>query len=407
MKTAWIAAIAATALAAGVVGWSLYSGLERSVLDPQQVEATMAEAESAYADTDYARVAEILTGLADQGVPLAQYRLGLMYRIGQGVEADEDVAVTWLSRAVGQDFSAARAPLAEIYLARARSAETIEAGVPWFARAAELDQVDAQAVMGSYYLTGTGVEQDIDRAIVMLTTAAEAGDARAQSNLGYIFASGTGVAADDAAAFRWYLAAAEGGLVRAQAALGLFYETGRGTEVNLPEAIRWYLNAYSAGAPGTGARLGILAINGVLEGQNSTEVTGWVADAARAGAPGAVAWLEAAAGSGNAAALSQLGGFYEAGEVLPQNSALALENYRQAAEGGAPEAQLILARRYATGDGVAQDYVEAHVWANLAAAAGVAGATDERTVFAQFLSPEDLARAQARATEWRAAHRED
>jgi len=402
-----IGAVIGIALLAGIAAWSLYSGDTRPALDPEQVEATMAEAESAYADTDYARVAEILTGLAEQGVPLAQYRLGLMHRVGQGVDADEDIAIEWLTRAVVQDYAAARAPLVEIYLDRARNAETPAAGVPWYERAAGLDSSDAQAVLGSYYLTGTEVTQDVARGIALLTAAAEAGDVRAQSNLGYVHASGTGVAVNDAEAFRWYLAAAEGGLVRAQAAVGLFYETGRGTEINLPEAIRWYLNANSAGAPGTGARLGNLAINDVLEGRSSTEVTGWVADAARAGVDGAVAWLERAAEDGDPAVLNQLADFYEAGEVLPQNSALALENYRRAAEGGAPAAQLAMARRYATGNGVPQDYVAAHVWANLAAAAGVPGAADERLVFAQFLSPEDLARAQAQATDWRAAHRDE
>lgn len=406
MRTVWIAAIAGAVLVAGIIGWTVISGQDRPAFDAARVEATMADAESAYADTDYERVAEILSGLAEQGVPLAQYRLGLMYRVGQGVAVDEDTAVLWLSRAVGRDYAPARAPLAEIYLARAEQAATLAAGVPWYEQAADLGQVDAQAVMGSYYLTGTAVGQDTARGIALLTAAAEAGDVRAQSNLGYAYTSGTGVVADDAAAFRWYLAAAEGGLVRAQAAVGLFYETGRGTEVDLPEAIRWYLNANAAGAPGTGARLGRLAITGVLDGRNTAELTRWVADAARADVDGAVEWLEAAAEDGSPAVLNQLAGFYETGEVLPQNSALALENYRRAAEAGSADAQLAMARRYATGNGVAQDYVQAHVWANLAAAAGVPGAADERTVFSQFLSPEDLAVAQARATAWRAAHRE-
>ena len=100
-------------------------------------------------------------------------------------------------------------------------------------------------------------------------------------------------------------------------------------------------------------------------------------------------------------ALTVLARFYDEGEVVPQNGARALDYYQQAAEAGIPFAQLEMAGRYAAGEGVEQDYVQAHVWANLAAAAGQEGAAAERNVIAQFLSPGELAEAQAQATQWR------
>ena len=120
-----------------------------------------------------------------------------------------------------------------------------------------------------------------------------------------------------------------------------------------------------------------------------------------AGNPQALTWLETEARSGQAQALAALGRFYDEGEVVPQNAARALDYYQQAAEAGVPFAQLEMAGRYAAGQGVEQDYVQAHVWANLAAAAGQEGAAAERNVIAQFLSPEELAEAQSRATRWR------
>ena len=54
---------------------------------------TMADAEEAFARTDYAGTAEILAELAEEdGNLLAQYRLGMMYLEGRGVEVDVDRA---------------------------------------------------------------------------------------------------------------------------------------------------------------------------------------------------------------------------------------------------------------------------------------------------------------------------
>jgi len=74
-----------------------------------------------------------------------------------------------------------------------------------------------------------------------------------------------------------------------------------------------------------------------------------------------------------------------------------------ATEAGVPAAQLAFSRRLASGNGVEQDYIAAHMWANLAAAGGAEGARDQRDVVARFLSPEDLQRAQEMASAWREA----
>jgi TPR repeat protein len=407
MNRIWLAVGGAGVLVSGLVAGAVLLGSDRGTPSADYVETTMVDAEAAFSNADYERVAEILEGLAERDVPLAQYRLGLMYLEGQGVVRSEESAMDWLSRAVELDYVDAVPPLATLYLQRGEDAATLEDGVEWYQRAADLDQAEAQAILGSYYYTGTAVEQDVRRGVRLLTLAGDGGDPRAQSNLGYAYATGTGVDQNDEEAFRWYLAAAENGLVRAQAAIGLFYEIGRGTEVDIPESVRWYLNAFDGGASSVGRRLGGLMVANVVQARNEEEASGWAAQAAQDGVEGALEWMEAAAEAGNRHALAQLADFYDAGEVVPQNSSLALTYYQRAAEAGSPQAQLALSGRYATGDGVEQDYVQAHVWANLAAAAGVEGASDERTLFAQFLTPEQLATAQARATQWREAHREN
>ena len=80
-----------------------------------------------------------------------------------------------------------------------------------------------------------------------------------------------------------------------------------------------------------------------------------------------------------------------------------IDRQRRAEQGDA-SAQINLGVMYATGEGVPQDYVSAHMWLNLAAAAGVArggvGASKAREMVAESMTREQIAEAQARAREW-------
>ena len=81
----------------------------------------------------------------------------------------------------------------------------------------------------------------------------------------------------------------------------------------------------------------------------------------------------------------------------------------QAADPENTAAQFDLGVKYATGQGVPQDYVQAHMWFNLAASRLPAGephdtAVEARDKIASALSPEQIAEAQRLAREWDAAH---
>ncbi len=52
---------------------------------------------------------------AEQGDPVAQYQLGLMYETGEGVAADADEAEYWYGRAVDQGYCPGEIPDPEEY----------------------------------------------------------------------------------------------------------------------------------------------------------------------------------------------------------------------------------------------------------------------------------------------------
>ncbi len=79
----------------------------------------------------------------------------------------------------------------------------------------------------------------------------------------------------------------------------------------------------------------------------------------------------------------------------------ALQFYRPLAERGDAFAQFILGSMCESGEGVPQDYVQAHMWFNLAAAAGDAAAPHNRDLVAAMMTPAQIAEAQRLASEWK------
>jgi hypothetical protein len=89
---------------------------------------------------------------------------------------------------------------------------------------------------------------------------------------------------------------------------------------------------------------------------------------------------------------------YERGDY-----ATALSEFQISAEQGNTEAQMMLGILYAEGEGVLQNYVEAHKWFNLSASRGNAQAKKARDKVAEKMTPEQISAAQRLAAEWRLA----
>ena len=100
---------------------------------------------------------------------------------------------------------------------------------------------------------------------------------------------------------------------------------------------------------------------------------------------------------------------YADGRGVPQDYVEAVTWSRRAAEQGHAGAQIYLWMSYDSGLGVPQqDYVEAHMWANLAASK-LTGSERERAVAlrdstAERMTTADLSEARRRAREWNASH---
>ncbi len=147
---------------------------------------------------------DALRARAEAGDAEAQFDVGFMYAIGDGVPED--------------DVEAAR----------------------WYRLAAEQGDADGQFILGFSYGEGEGVPQDDTEAVRWFRLAADQGFADAQNRLGRKYANGQGVPQDDAEAVRWFRLAAEQGDADGQFNLGDMYENGIGVPQDYVQAHMWY-----------------------------------------------------------------------------------------------------------------------------------------------------------------------
>ena len=109
-----------------------------------------------------------------------------------------------------------------------------------------------------------------------------------------------------------------------------------------------------------------------------------------------------AADQGLAEAQGRLGAMYAEGRGgLAQDDRQAANWYRKAADQGEAPAQGLLGTMYSLGKGVPQDYVQAHMWLNLAAARGLPYAANCRDFVTAEMTPAQIAEAQRLAEEWK------
>ena len=187
------------------------------------------EAVAAYDKGDYATALRIIRPLAELGVPPAQYNLGNMYRLSQGVPRDYAIGGFMVSQ--GRRARLCQRPdqpRGYVRSWRRVYPKTTQPQCRGMARQPSKAMPTAQYNLGLMYNHGQGVPQDYAAAMSWYRKAAEQGLAPAQYNLGYMYDHGQGVPLDYALAVSWYRKAAEQGDGSAQNNLGVMYQIGQG-----------------------------------------------------------------------------------------------------------------------------------------------------------------------------------
>jgi TPR repeat protein len=138
-----------------------------SVTTPAAAES-LEDAVAAYRRADYATALRLYRPLAEEGLAIAQFNVGLMYDLGQGVPQNYPAAVKWYRRAADQGRDDAQYQLGHLYYKQNDYAEAAK----WFHLAAGQGRADAQSNLGVMYAEGDGVPPDYVQAFMWFSLAA-------------------------------------------------------------------------------------------------------------------------------------------------------------------------------------------------------------------------------------------
>jgi TPR repeat protein len=204
-------------------------------------------ANQAYEQKDYASAMRLYMVAAQAGDAQAQYQVGYMYQLGQGVPADPVTALQWYRRSADRNFPNAQGQIGYLYQYGIGVAQDYAAALHWYGLAAAQGFKTAQFQMGYLAQHGMGTAKNYQTALKWYRLAADQGSAPAQNQLGYLYQMGYGVRMNYGDAFRWYKAAAEQGLATAQYSVGRLYDQGLGVAHDETTARDWIGRAAAGG----------------------------------------------------------------------------------------------------------------------------------------------------------------
>ena len=208
---------------------------------------------------------ERLSALEDAG---SQFRLGMLYLLGMGVDRDVETALQWMRRAEYNDHSeaeeyvsllekitaleadadagdfAAMAALAEEYLNLGCALEDGEVLFPLCLQlayaAAEEENPEALWVLARCYEQGCGVEEDTELALEYYARGCELGHGGCMHAMGCFYLRGDYLISDPAQGIDLCTRAAELGHGPAMLTMGDCYQFGDSVEPSMKTAVMWY-----------------------------------------------------------------------------------------------------------------------------------------------------------------------
>ena len=224
-------------------------------------EEELLKGRAAYSIPDYDSAAKHFALAAEQGSAEAQYRLGLCYRSGTGVEIDNSMSFKCFLKGAEQGDMLAQFYVGDSYHSGIGVPKDVSKGEEWsrkafpgLKQAAENGDPEAQVCLATLYYYARAVNENKHEAATLYLAAAEQGDSLGQLSIATCYFDGDGVEKDWSEAEKWFRAfvagirkAAEHGDAEAQFRLGYCYDEGKGVEKDPKEAAKWFRKAAEKG----------------------------------------------------------------------------------------------------------------------------------------------------------------
>ncbi len=310
------------------------------------------------------QAATVFTTYAQQGYPVAMFHAAIAYANGWGLGRDLDKARQLLLRAVQYSFDyrgEAAYELGRLYQ-RSFGPDCNRIAVEWFHRALDWQYAKAHIRLARHYERGIGVEADIERSLHHYRQAIELGFESAAISFARTLLKGRfGVEADpagaDALAERAIASLrlkAARGIGTAAKLLGRLYRDGEFVDRDFAEARRWFERAAELKVAGGMHDLAHLLLDKFKVKKREREALAWLRRAAAIGhggsmtalgrfhltekyglaRSGAVDWLKRGVDAGHPGAMEELARLRAEGQLVEQDTDLAIRLAEQGARKG-------------------------------------------------------------------------
>lgn len=212
---------------------------------PREADTALKPAQAALAARDY--TAAYREFARHDGMPLAQFTLGLFEREGWGRAANPAAACAWFERAAQQGVPAAQQFLGDCLAQGIGRAVDGPAADRWYRKAAASGIHYAACAAGALYIEGRVVPRDAGQGLALCTAAAQAESPPAMLRLADYYREGTLVPQNLRLARYWYEQAAQRHLHEAQFRLGVMLGEGQGGDADTARALFWLESAAREG----------------------------------------------------------------------------------------------------------------------------------------------------------------
>lgn len=224
----------------------------------------------------------MLSVSADQGLSLAQYRLGKLLMQGTDTEPSVEDGVYWLEQAATQENEWAQYLLGKTFLQGTIVPQDPDRGKELLETSYQQGNRYAAYALGKALLDGILLPQDIPAALERLRFSAEQGFAPAQYVVGKLLYRGELLPQDIPSALALLEVAAEDGNSYAAALAARIY-LAEDSYKNIQNAVRLFELAAENGSDYAEYQLGKLYLYGVDTVQNIPEASHWLGQAAEHG----------------------------------------------------------------------------------------------------------------------------
>ena len=317
--------------------------------------------------------------------PYSLWRLGKIYLLGKGVTKDYDKAKEYFERAEAVGDANSQFELGHIHEYGKGIPISLPRAIHYYEKSAEQGDADAQYKLDLLtgkvdkkdwhadfetaldFTYGYTVDVDFDKAIEYYQKAADKGSAVSLYNIGFIV-NLTSKTKQSKLEFEYYKKSAELGNIYAQTVLSNYYAIGIGVNVDDEKSFYWDMQAALNG--------NLSSIKSVADGYYSGVGTSKNYDEA-------INWYQKAIDMGDDESVYDIAAMYEDGEGFEEDTDKAIELYTQAADMGYAKAQNTLSEYYLKGIHVKRDYQKSYDLALKAAEQGFSGAQNKLGFFYQ------------------------